>query len=258
MRSASFTIGFEIPHMGNDFFRRVVEGASTSSSASGYRLIIAPGLGHLSGTSVVDALVDRKVDGITVTSDGVTVEWLEHLAEAVPLVHLGSHDRSRGYDTATNDADAGTNLVMDNLLGLGHQRITHLTVSALSDRALHAVRLQVYRQRLQRAGYSPQAVYVDTGEDGTYELAAHPQLQPTDPSLIATPMLKPRCAHDSGFQRVQPSAGPDHWSASAGVAYACALSMSKGAVAPIGSHNVGDASRRSPHDTEVTTSDFER
>lgn len=171
MRGASFTIGFEIPHMGNDFFRRVVEGASTSLSASGYQLIIAPGLGYLSGTSVVDALVDRQVDGIIVTSDGVTVEWLEHLAEAVPLVHLGAHDHSRGYDTVTNDDDAGTNLVMDHLLGLGHQRIAHLTVSAMTDRAPHAIRLQTYRQRMERAGYSPQAIYVDTGEDNTYELA---------------------------------------------------------------------------------------
>ncbi len=170
MRGASFTIGFEIPHMGNDFFRRVVEGASTSLSASGYQLIIAPGLGYLSGTSVIDALVDRQVDGIIVTSDGVSVDWLEGLAEAVPLVHLGSHDHSRWYDTVTNDDAAGTDLVMDHLLGLGHQRIAHLTVSTLTGRAPHAVRLQVYRQRMQRAGYRPQVVYVDIGEDDTYEL----------------------------------------------------------------------------------------
>ena len=72
MRGASFTIGFEIPSMGNDFFRQVVEGAATSLAASGYQLIIAPGLGYLSGTSVLDALVDRQVDGIIATSDGVS------------------------------------------------------------------------------------------------------------------------------------------------------------------------------------------
>ena len=154
MRGASFTIGFEIPHMGNDFFRRVVEGASTSLSASGYQLIIAPGLGYLSGTSVIDALVDRQVDGIIVDLRRRIRGLAGSLAESVPLVHLGSHDQSRGYDTVTNDDAAGTNLVMDHLLGLGHQRIAHLTVSTLTDRAPHAVRLQAYRQRMQRAGYS--------------------------------------------------------------------------------------------------------
>ena len=53
MRGASFTIGFEVPHLGNDFFTQITEGAASKLAGSGYQLIIAPGLGYLSGTKVL-------------------------------------------------------------------------------------------------------------------------------------------------------------------------------------------------------------
>ena len=103
MRGASFTIGFEVPHLGNDFFTQVTEGAASTLAGSGYQLIIAPGLGYLSGTSVLDALVDRQVDGIIAISSDVDADWLERLATHVPVVLLGRHDRSQEYDTVTDD-----------------------------------------------------------------------------------------------------------------------------------------------------------
>src|SRR5690349_16399965 len=77
MRGASFTIGFEVPHLGNDFFTQVTEGATSKLAGSGYQLIIAPGLGYLSGSAVLDALVDRQVDGIIAIASDVEPAWLE-------------------------------------------------------------------------------------------------------------------------------------------------------------------------------------
>lgn len=171
MRGASFTIGFEIPHLGNEFFTRVVEGATNSLAASHYQLVIAPGLGYLSGTSVLEALVDRQVDGIIATSDGVTADWLERLGASVPLVLLGRHEPSARYDTVTDDDVAGVHLVMDHLLGLGHQRIAHLTERLSTDRAAHALRLATYRRRMEQAGCEPEVVYVHTATHDTYAVA---------------------------------------------------------------------------------------
>ena len=75
MRGASFTIGFEVPHLGNDFFTQITEGAASKLAGSGYQLIIAPGLGYLSGTKVLDTLVDRQVDGIIAISSDVEADW---------------------------------------------------------------------------------------------------------------------------------------------------------------------------------------
>jgi LacI family transcriptional regulator len=169
MRGASFTIGFETPEVANDYFAQVAEGAAASLAGSKYQLIIAPGLGYLSGTAVLDALVDRQVDGIIAISSDVSADWLERLGTHVPVVLLGRHEPSKEYDTVFGDDRAGTNLVMDHLLGLGHQRIAHLTIPPVADLAPHAYRLATYRERMEEAGHEPQVLYAKTSEQGAYE-----------------------------------------------------------------------------------------
>ena len=77
LRGSSFTIGFEIPHLGNDFFNQVVSGATTGLAASKYQLIVAPGQGYRGARSVLEALIDRQVDGIVTISSEVAPDWLE-------------------------------------------------------------------------------------------------------------------------------------------------------------------------------------
>ena len=169
MRGASFTIGFEIPHIGNDFSRKSWR-APPQAWLPRYQLIIAPGLGYLNETTVLEALVDRQVDGVIAISSDVTADWLGQLAKHVPVVILGRHDRSGEWDTITDDA-AGVDLVMDHLLGLGHQRIAHLTLRPSTDLGAHAVRRMAYRSRMEQAGYEPQVVYSQTSEQSAFEAA---------------------------------------------------------------------------------------
>lgn len=171
MRGESFTIGFEVPHLGNDFFTQITEGAASRLAGSGYQLIIAPGLGYLSGTSVLDALVDRQVAGIIAISAEVDSEWLERLAGHVPMVLLGRHDRAKEYDTVTDNDKSGVNLVMDHLFELGHRSIAHLTNQPPTDTAPQSARLTAYRTRMKQAGHNPQIVYSPASEQGAYDTA---------------------------------------------------------------------------------------
>jgi LacI family transcriptional regulator, galactose operon repressor len=170
LRGSSFTIGVEVPALGNDFFHLVVAGAATRLAESKYRVIVAPGLGYLSGRSVLEALVDQQVDGIIATASTVPTDWLEQLGQHVPIAVLGRHDQSLQYDTVTGDDVAGANLVMDHLFGLGHQQIAHLTLHPPTPRSPHAFRLRVYAQRMQEAGGEPWVIYAETPEDA-YEAA---------------------------------------------------------------------------------------
>jgi LacI family transcriptional regulator len=171
MRGASFTIGFEVPHLGNDFFTQVTEGAASTLSGSGYQLIVAPGLGYLSGTSVLDALVDRQVDGVIAVSSDVDAQWLEQLATHIPVVLLGRHVVSQNYDTVTDNDDRGTDLVIDHLLELGHRRITHLTIDPPTAVAPQAVRLAAYRRRMEALGREPRVVFTDPDAPGSRQPA---------------------------------------------------------------------------------------
>lgn len=169
MRGASFTIGFEVPHLGNDFFTQITQGAAAKLAGSGYQLILAPGLGYLSGNAVLEALVDRQVDGILAISSDVDTEWLERLATHIPLVLLGRHDQSQGYDTITDDDRAGVDLVMDHLFDLGHRRITHLTINPPTDMAPQAPRLKAYRDRMEQAGLEARVVFSGAAEHDAYD-----------------------------------------------------------------------------------------
>ena len=170
LRGSGFTIGFEAPHIGNNFFSQVLAGAADDLAVSQYQLIIAPDLGYLSGSAVLEALVDRQVDGIIAIASSVDAEWLEDLGAQVPLVVLGRHEASTTYDSVTGNDVAGVDLVMDHLLGLGHRRIVHLTLPPPSPRSPHAVRQEAFHTRMARAGCEPRTVYAPTEPDA-YDLA---------------------------------------------------------------------------------------
>ncbi len=162
MRGASFTIGFEIPQLGNEFFIQVMEGAAAGLAGSGYQLIIAPAIGEMSGAQILNALVDRQVDGLIAISPQVTPAWLEKTGTQVPVVLVGRHDPSQSYDTLTNDDHRGATLAMDHLVALGHQRIAHLTLIEVpevpAELLPHTIRQRTYESAMVERGLDVEVV----------------------------------------------------------------------------------------------------
>ena len=191
MRGASFTIGVEVPSLGNSFFNRIVTGASAALEGSRYQLIVAPAQSDSGeGFRAIEALFDRQVDGLIAVSPMVEPAWLERLAARTPIVMLGRHDDSTGYDTVTNDDVAGTDLVLDHLLALGHRRIAHLTISdEITSRvaaAPHSVRLVRYRERMEAAGLSDELQVVHLGKErlDAYERSLELLRSPDRPTAV--------------------------------------------------------------------------
>jgi len=184
MRGASFTIGFQLPALDNDFFSQLVGGAAAGLAASGYQLVLAPGPGYLTEAAVLEALVDRQMDGILTIPNQVTADYLDGLAAQVPVVVLGRHDLVPSYDTVTGDDVAGTEAIMDHLMRLGHRRIAHLTIRPPTDRDPHAVRCTAYRRRMEQAGGEPRIVYTESAGLGVYEAVRGLLAERTPPTAI--------------------------------------------------------------------------
>ena len=170
MRGSSFTLGIEMPHIGNPFFTKIMAGATAALLGTDYQLIIAPAdVDGEEGVRAIGALADRQVDGIVAISPLVSPEWLERLAARVPVVMLGRHDQSMAYDTVTGDDVEGTRLVMEHLFELGHRRIVHLTRSEEVTRPgsgnPHAIRLERYLAHMHDAGLDDDIRVVRTGLD---------------------------------------------------------------------------------------------
>lgn len=188
MRGASFTLGFEIPQLGNDFFTQVMQGAADELAGTGYQLIIAPAMGEVKGAEVLNALIDRQVDGLVAISPEVAPEWLESLGQDHPIVLFGRHDPSTNYDTLTNDDELGTNLLMDHLFELGHREIAHLTVAGAAkvpDHLLpHTIRRRTYDRAMAERGLSSRVVVCGPLEADGYESTRQLLTAPGRPTAI--------------------------------------------------------------------------
>jgi LacI family transcriptional regulator len=176
MRGSSYTLGIEIPDFGNQFFTRVLRGASRALAGTNYQLIIAPAEeGMRQGYRAIEALLDQRVDGLIAVSPLVSQEWLERAAVQTPIVMFGRHDESPYYDTVAGDDSAGTAALMQHLFDLGHQRIAHLTINALSSaaRSPHDIRLTTYEKCMVDAGLAGNIRVIRCGEglDPSYEAA---------------------------------------------------------------------------------------
>jgi LacI family transcriptional regulator len=157
MRGASFTLGLEVPELGNQFFIRILRGATEALSGSPYRLLITTaGRGALEGHGAIEALADHQVDGMVVVAPLADVRWLEDVAARTPIVMLGRHAASSQFDTLTGNDVTGTLAALSHLAGLGHDRIAHLTlgeqISAPERGTSHSVRLATYLDWMERTG----------------------------------------------------------------------------------------------------------
>jgi LacI family transcriptional regulator len=170
LRGASFTIGIELPGIGNPFFAKLIDGASSALAGSTYQLIVAPATSDREeGLRAIGALADRQVDGLIVISPLVQRTWLEKVAARIPTVMLGRHDETEVYDTVTGDDVDGTAQVMQHLFGLGHRRIAHLTVreevTSVIPQNPHAIRLVEYERHMARSGLAPQLLRAEDEDD---------------------------------------------------------------------------------------------
>lgn len=191
MRGSSFTLGIEIPNVNNHFFTKVINGATAALVDTRYQLIIAPAApDHDLGPQATQVLADRQVDGLVAISPRVQPEWLERLATQIPLVMLGRHDESVGYDTVVNDDALGARLAVEHLYGLGHRAIAHLTLDDADELNLsgapHVIRRTAYLEVMAELGLADQArvIEVESNEASARERALELLARPDRPTAV--------------------------------------------------------------------------
>lgn len=179
MRGSSYTLGVEIPSILNQFFPKIINGASQALAEGRYQLLVAPATPDDDGYRAIQALSDHQVDGM-VTVSRVALEWLEDLGRRVPLVTIGRHSDSVNYDTIAGDDLRGAELAVHHLHGLGHRRIVHVTLREAADPigegGPHYIRLAGFRKTMQELSLDAEVVLVDrdvaAAREATHELLA--------------------------------------------------------------------------------------
>jgi LacI family transcriptional regulator len=127
LRGQTYTIGVMLPDLRNLFFADILDGIATQLGDTDYQVLLAPGCnGEKAEAKVIDAMIDRSMDGLVLIAPVSSKKRLNNVARTVPTVVVGRHGPSPAYDTVTDDDVVGAALVVDHLADLGHRRIAHI------------------------------------------------------------------------------------------------------------------------------------
>jgi LacI family transcriptional regulator len=186
LRGQTYTIGVMLPDMRNLFFADVLDGITAQLGGTDYQVLLAPGCnGEKAEARVMEAMIDRSMDGLVLIAPVSAKSRLNNVARSVPTVVVGRHGSSPAYDTVTDDDIVGAALVVDHLADLGHRRIAHIEHRETDPVRLaempNAQRANGYREAMRARGLGEEIDIASTsytqqgGYLGAKELLARPQ-----------------------------------------------------------------------------------
>jgi DNA-binding LacI/PurR family transcriptional regulator len=121
------TVGVILDDLRNPFFAEIAGGIEELASELGYQLLLAAGGRQARRERVaLDALLEHRVSGIILVSPRMSAGDIAAAAAEAPLAIVGRAVRGINADTVLINETHGTGLVLDHLIGLGHEAIAHV------------------------------------------------------------------------------------------------------------------------------------
>src|SRR5690606_1501772 len=153
MRGQTYTLGLVLPDIRNPFFADILVGVNNALERTQYRSLMRTSQSSTSGElAIVEAMIDRQMDGIILIGATEDRANLDHIAARRPLVAVGHHDpASAAFDTVNNNDQLGGLLVVRHLAAAGYQRIAMLSLQSGTSTIL-AERERGYRRGMMEAG----------------------------------------------------------------------------------------------------------
>jgi DNA-binding LacI/PurR family transcriptional regulator len=121
------TVGVILDDLRNPFFAEIAGGVEELASGLGYQLLLAAGGRQAKRErAALGALLEHRVSGIILVSPRMPARHIAAAAAEAPLVIVGRTVRGIDADSVLINEAHGTGLVIDHLVGLGHERIAHV------------------------------------------------------------------------------------------------------------------------------------
>lgn len=148
----SQALGVIIRNVDDPFFGEILQGIEEVAQASGYSLFMAASQrDHERERAIVQAMVERRVDGVIICSTPVSTEQSRQLASfGVPIVVVNNQSAEEYRYSIYHDDEDGSRQVTRHLIELGHRKIAYLG-NANSGRST-LDRLTGFRQEMEAAG----------------------------------------------------------------------------------------------------------
>jgi DNA-binding LacI/PurR family transcriptional regulator len=161
------TIGVMLNDLHNPYFTEVAEGVAAAAGDAGKQILINSGWQREAGEiEAIEALLDLRTDGVVLGGPRLSLDVLSQFASQVPTVSVSTYGEPDSFDTISNDEAFGGGLVVDHLVGLGHERIAHIN----ADQAAGGPQRQTgFVEAMRRYGLAPIVVEGDFNEAAGYE-----------------------------------------------------------------------------------------
>jgi LacI family transcriptional regulator len=124
----TMSVGMVIPDIENPLFGPIIAGVEQVLGSEGYSLLITnTDISETQTRAVVEALVERRVDGIILATASRSDEVIRDLAErGVHMVLVNRSTEGIPVPAIVCDDLTGIGLAVDHLAELGHRRIGHV------------------------------------------------------------------------------------------------------------------------------------
>jgi DNA-binding LacI/PurR family transcriptional regulator len=121
------TVGVILDDLRNPFFAEIAGGVEELASQVGYQLLLAAGGRQARRErAALAALLEHRVSGVILVSPRMAAGHIAAAAAEAPVVIVGRTMRTVDADSVLINEAHGTDLVLDHLVGLGHERIAHV------------------------------------------------------------------------------------------------------------------------------------
>jgi LacI family transcriptional regulator len=131
MRGQTYTLGVLLPDLHNPFFSDIMAGVNEALVRTQYQPLLGVGLSAESlEHALVEAMIDRQMDGLILISPRMPTHDLVAIAERVPTALIGIHaPGATAFDTVNNDDVEGAREVVRHLQAGGYRNIAFLSLN---------------------------------------------------------------------------------------------------------------------------------
>ena len=167
VRQRTHTIGVHILDLHNPVFAEILDGVQEEVRGHGYSTLLVTGNADpATERTEITRLLESRVEGVILIAHRLSDDDLAQIAREVPTVVVTWRtDGVAGLDSVSGDDGAGARLAVDHLVGLGHQRITHVTGG---DNRIARERRAGYEQTMAAHGLEPSVIEGAFTESGGY------------------------------------------------------------------------------------------
>lgn len=156
MRGKTYTLGVLVSDLHNSFFSEIFAGVTEVAGRAQYQAMLGVGgVEPAIENAVIDAMIDRQMDGLLLVAPSMPPEDLLIVADEIPTVLIGVHmPTSTTFDTVNNDDELGARLVVRHLHEQGFSNIAFLTLEMRPEAQGTTLEFREagYRGEMQRLG----------------------------------------------------------------------------------------------------------